>query len=160
MEDPEVEAHEVFEAYSKGIVIEDLPWSRRAERKPAFPRRFMCCKGRQTLVLGLGDGWQTSRNHTCLQQQQRLELAWNWNLRGSQNFNIGIPSTFLVFVRGEFVEGTSAKGDQFLCLGLVGLHSLVSSTAAGPPERLLHLRLQDYQGGDAAFRGELPDLQE
>jgi hypothetical protein len=47
----------------------------------------------------------------------------SWNLRGSKRLQCGVPSSFMIFVRGEFVEGTSLTGDEFLCLGVLGIQS-------------------------------------
>jgi len=39
------------------------------------------------------------------------------------------PEVWLVFVRDEYVEGTSINSSQFKCLGLMGVKSIVSTTS-------------------------------
>jgi hypothetical protein len=74
--------------------------------------------------------------HLC----NNASLVWNVKDLMLKSLDMSIPNVVMLFVRGEFVEGTTKTGSTYKYLGLVGIQSTSSGNCGDDGYRCLQVR--------------------
>ncbi len=116
LENESIAKYEQFENYSKEAVIADL---NAAEVNSALfgDKDFYQTKDSRILFLTLKTGANPARfTHLCNNSSMKWSLE-HLKIPSSASYGFGLPSVVMVFVRGEFVEGTTKKSEEYKYLG-------------------------------------------
>eukprot|EP01040_Poterioochromonas_malhamensis_P000505 gene505-538_t len=124
---PLIQEYEAFQTYEKETVLQSFQGSSKVEKFQDQLYETSEDHGKVKLVfltLQTGSNPETF-SHLC----NNSSLVWNLrdlNLKTGE-FHFSLPSVAMVFVRGEFIPGTSLESTSYLYLGVIGLHSVMSS---------------------------------
>jgi len=124
---PLVDSYETLRNYDKASVISEFN-AHLVEGGSHFGDGFYECEdGLKIIFLTMqtGDHPKTF-SHICGNSCLKWNLASEYRVPTS-DFHFGIPAVYLVFIRGEHVQGTTKKSKEYKCLGLMGFGSMSSS---------------------------------
>lgn len=129
-QDEDVADYEQFANYEKNDVLARL----NAQAVDKFKGQLYSTgeehKGTRLVFLTFATG-EHPKNFTHICNNTTIK----WNLQdlkiSSSHYHFGLPDVAMVFVRGKHVEGTTAIGNMYKYLGLVGLQSISSGSGDG-----------------------------
>lgn len=146
LENDAIAKYEQFSDYEKDTVVADLAATEVNSKK--FPEHnffVSACGDKNTNILFLtletGDH-PKNFTHFCNNSSLKWHLA-DLHL-ASSDLRVAIPGVFMVFVRGEHVQGTTKTSNTYKYLGLVGLQSMCSGSVGSKHEYLYATLIFDY----------------